>query len=563
MRRLIRFGVIIGAGALAAGCSAGAGSTAPPGGGSTGKAQTTANSVLTIDNENGALWTCDFNPFNTADNLLSVGFTYEPLVYIDPLDNGKTTPMLATSWAWSNGNKTLTFQIRQGVKFSNGTAMTASDVAGTFNLLKKDSALDLNGVWSVLSSVTAESPTTVVMDFSAAATPYFYYIADQTPIVPMSIWSSLPNPATNPVTAPVGTGPYVMSKCSPENITYTANPNYWQPGLPKIHTLQYPAYTSNNTANDDLANGQAQWGAQYIPDIQTFYVAKNPGYHYWFPPTVSVSLIPNLTNPLLSNVKVREAISYAINRTQVSSIGESGYEPAANQTGIVTPTFTADESSSALAAWGNGYDPAKATALLQQAGYHKGSNGIMVNSAGQQLSFTVINIGDYSDWVADMQVIQQELKAIGISITPDNLANTDFNTDLTQGKYQLAYYDQPTFGPSPWYELNNWLNSADTAPIGKTAPSNYERYNSASTDAVLTQYEAATSTSQQQSLLDQLQQVMVTQVPFIPVVESVDWYQYDTSAFTGWPTASDPYAQPPVWAYPDNEQVLLHLAPIG
>jgi peptide/nickel transport system substrate-binding protein len=563
MRRLIRFGVIIGAGALAAGCSAGAGSTASPGSSTTGKAATTASSTLTIDNENGATWTCDFNPFNTSDNLLSVGFTYEPLVYIDPLDNGKTTPMLATSWAWSNGNKTLTFQIRQGVKFSNGTAMTANDVAGTFNLLKKDSALDLNGIWSVLSSVTATSPTTVVMDFSTLATPYFYYIADETPIVPMSIWSTLANPATNPVTDPIGTGPYVMSKCSPQNITYTANPGYWQPGLPKIHTLEYPAYTSNNAANDDLANGQAQWGAQYIPDIKTFYADKNPGYHYWFPPTVNVSLIPNLTNPQLSNVKVREAISYAINRTQVSNIGESGYEPAANQTGIVTPTFTADESSAATAAWGNGYDPAKATQLLQQAGYHKGSNGVMVNSAGQQLSFTVLNIGDYSDWVADMQVIQQELQAVGISITPDNLSNTDFNTELTQGKYQLAYYDQPTFGPSPWYELNNWLNSADTAPIGKTAPSNYERYNSAATDAILTQYEGATSTSQQQTLLDQLQQVMVTQVPFIPVVESVDWYQYDTSAFTGWPTASNPYAQPPVWAYPDNEQVLLHLAPVG
>jgi peptide/nickel transport system substrate-binding protein len=563
MRRLIRFGVIIGAGALAAGCSAGAGSTAPSGSGSTGKAVTTASSTLTIDNENGALWTCDFNPFNTSDNLLSVGFTYEPLVYVDPLDNGKTTPMLATSWAYSNGNKTLTFQIRQGVKFSNGTPMTASDVAFTFNLMKKDSALDLNGVWSVLSSVTAPSPTTVVMDFSAPATPYFYYIADQTPIVPQSIWSTMSNPATNPVTDPVGTGPYVMSKCSPENVTYTANPNYWTPGEPKVHTLQYPAYTSNNTANDDLANGQAQWGAQYIPDIQSFYVAKNSGYHYWFPPTVNISLIPNLTNSLLSNVKVRQAISYAIDRSQVSTIGESGYEPPANQTGVVTPTFTADESSSALATWGNGYDPAKATALLKQAGYHLGSDGVMVNSAGQQLAFTVINIGDYSDWVQSMQVIQQNLKAIGISITPDNLSNTDFNTDVTTGKFQLAYYDQPTFGPSPWYELNNWLNSADTAPIGKTAGSNYERYSSSSTDAILSQYEQSNSTSQQQTLLNQLQQVMVTQVPFIPVVEAVDWYQYDTSAFTGWPTASNPYAQPPVWAYPDNEQVLLHLAPIG
>ena len=276
-----------------------------------------------------------------------------------------------------------------------------------------------------------------------------------------------------------------MSKCSPSNVTYTANPHYWQPGLPKITKIQYPAYTSNTTANNDLANGNAQWGAQYIPAINAFYTSKSPNYHYWFPPTVNVSLVPNLTNPLLSNVKVRQAMSYAIDRAKVSSIGESGYEPPANQTGIVTPTFSSSLDNAAVAAWGNGYDPAKAMSLLKSAGFHMGSDGIMANSAGQKLSFTVINIGDYSNWVASVQVIQQELKAVGIQITPDNLSNTDFVSDLDYGKYQLAYYDQQTFGPSAYYELNNWLNSANTAPVDKSAASNYERWSSPSTDKLL------------------------------------------------------------------------------
>jgi peptide/nickel transport system substrate-binding protein len=558
MRRLTRYGVIAAAaGLLAAGCSAGSGSSSGTGGG--GKTSTT--SVLTISNENGALWTCGFNPLNASDNLLSVGFTYEPLVYMNPLEAGKTTPMLATAWKWGAGNKTLTFTIRSGVKFSDGTPMTAADVAYTFNLEKKYPALDLTGVWSVLSSVTAPNPTTVVMNFSTVAVPYFYYIADQTPILPEHIWSKVSNPTTYTDSQPVGTGPYMMSKCSPANITYTANPHYWQPGEPHIAKLQYPAFTSNDTANDELANGQAQWGAQYIPGIKAFYTAKSPDYHYWFPPTVNISLIPNLTNPLLSNVKVRQAISYAINRTQVSTIGESGYEPPANQTGIVTPTFSSSLDSSALASWGNGYNVTKAKALLASAGYHMGSGGIMQNAAGQKLAFTVINIGDYSDWVASMQVIQQDLKAVGIQLNPDNLSNTDFDDDLYYGKYQLAYYDQPTFGPGAYYELNNWLNSANTAPIGKVAASNYERYSNPATTALLNQYATTTSTTTQQSILDQLQQVMLSDAPIIPVLEAVDWYQYDTGAFTGWPTASDPYAQPPAWAYPDNEQVLLHLAP--
>jgi peptide/nickel transport system substrate-binding protein len=560
MRRLTKYGVIIGvigSTLLAVGCSAGAGSSSSSG---SANGKTSTNSVLTISNENGALWTCGFNPLNSSYNLLSVGFIYEPLVYVNPLQNGKTTPMLASSYSWGAGNKSLTFTIRQGVKWSDGTPLTAADVAYTFNLIKKYPALDLTGVWSVLSSVTATG-NTVTMDFSTVAVPYFYYIADQTPIVPQHIWSTVANPATDPIKNPVGTGPYLMSKCSPENITYTANPHYWQPGLPRVHTLQYPAFTSNNTANDMLASGQAQWGAQYIPDIESFYTSKNPNFHYWFPPVLNVALVPNLTNPLLSNVKVREAMSYAIDRQKVSTIGESGYEPPANQAGIVTPTFSSSLDSQALAAWGSEYDAAKATSLLQSAGYHMGSDGIMANSAGQKLQFTVINIGDYSDWVASMQVIQQDLKAVGISITPDNLSNTDFQADLFDGHYQLAYQEQYTFGPGPYYELNNWLNSANTAPVGKQAASNYERYSNPATDALLKQYSTTTDPATQQSILNQLQQVMLSQVPIIPVVEGVDWYQYDTTSFSGWPTSSNPYAQPPVWAFPDNEQVLLHLSP--
>ena len=555
MRRLIKAGAVLAtltlAGALAA-CGSNGGSTG-------GGAAAAKSATLTISNENGALWTCDFSPFNGSDTLLSVGMVYETLDYVNPLQAGKVTPMLASSYSWGAGDKSLTFTIRSGVKFSNGTPLSASDVAYTFNLIKKYPALDLPGVWSVLSSVTATGDT-VTMNFSAPAVPWFYYIADQVPIVSQAVWSKIANPVAYPDKSPVGTGPYEVNPCTSANITYTANPNYWQKGEPKVKKIEYPAFTSNNTANDELANGQAQWGAQYIPSISSFYTAKSPNFHYWFPPTVNVSIVPNLTNPLLSNVKVRQAISYAIDRSKVSSLGESGYEPPANQTGIVTPTFSSTEDSSLVSQIGNSYDPAKAKSLLAQAGYTM-KGGVMTNAKGQSLSFSVINIGDYSDWVADMQVIAQDLKAVGIIVTPDNLTNTDFDADLYYGKYQLAFYDQQTFGPSPYYELNNWLNSADTAPIGKVAATNYERYSNPATENLLNQYAATTSTATQQSIMNQIQSVMVNEVPIIPVVEAVDWYQYDTASFSGWPTPSDPYAQPSAYAYPDMEQVLLHLQP--
>src|SRR5262245_60984509 len=144
MRRLLRYGVIVAAGVIAAGCTAGSQSTSSGSGNGNGNGggKATASS-LTISNESGQLWSCGFNPLNPSDTGLSVGFIYEPLVYVNPLQQGKTTPMLASSYQWSNGNKTLAFTIRSGVKWSDGQPLTANDVAYTFNLTKKYSALDL------------------------------------------------------------------------------------------------------------------------------------------------------------------------------------------------------------------------------------------------------------------------------------------------------------------------------------------------------------------------------------------------------------------------------------
>jgi len=557
MRRPIRAGAVLAAGLLAAALAACGGSTPSSGSGSASG----PSGTLTISNEQGTLWTCSFNPFNPSNLAQGVTFgqVYEPLAFVNTLQSGKASPWLATSWAWGAGNKTLTFTIRNGVKWSDGTPMTAADVAFTFNLMKKFPTLDLNSVWSVLSSVTQQG-NQVTMTFKNAAVPYFYYIADQTPIVPQHIWSTIANPVSYADAHPVGTGAFTVNPCSAQNITYVANPHYWQPGEPKVAKVLYPAFTSNDPANTYLATGQAQWGSQFIPNIESFYTSKSSDNHYWFPPIANVTLIPNLTVPGLNNVAVRQAMAYAIDRNRVSQIGEYGYEPPANQTGIVTPTFASWEDTSAASQYDYTYNPAKAKQILTSAGFTMGSNGIFSSPSGKPLSFTVINIGGYSDWVASMQVIQQDLKAVGIQLTTDNLSQNDFLSRLYNGDYQLAYNNQQG-GPSPYYEYRQWLYSANSAPIGKQASSNWERYSNPATDALINQYATTTSQAQQQQIVDQLQQVLLKDVPFIPVTEEVAWYQYNTAKFSGWVTQSNPYAVPAAYFYPDMGQVLLHLAP--
>jgi peptide/nickel transport system substrate-binding protein len=526
------------------------------------KAEVTSSnsSEVSISDEYGVPWNCQFNPYVASDEFASFGPVYEELVYVNSLENGKTTPWLATAWSWSNNDRTLAFTIRNGVKWSDGQPFSAKDVLFTFNMLKKNPSMDLNSDWSVLSSVVQKGSNQVVFNFKTAAVPYFYYIADQTPIAPQHLWASVKDPVTYLDHDPIGTGGYTMSGCSSANIQYKKNDNYWQHGLPKIETVNFPSYLSNNSANADLKSGIDQWGSQFIPNIKPFYLNANPKYYnYWFEPVYNVNVFINLTNPILSNVAVRQAMAYAINRPQVSKIGEYGYEPGSNQTDIVKPTFSSWYDSSLASQYGNAYayNPSKAISILIKAGFKRGGNGIF-EKGGKPLAFTIINNGGFSDWVAAVNVLQSDLKAVGIQLTPDNLADTTFLDDIYTGHYQLAY-DWDSGGPSPYYELRALLLSANSAPIGTSAASNWERYSSKSTDLLIAQYAATTSSTVQHNVVDQLEKVMLSQVPVIPVTEAVDWYQYDTQNIGGWVTQSDPYAQPAQYAVPDWGVVLLHL----
>jgi len=527
--------------------------TACTAGGSGGSGGGGAAQALTIANVAGQTWTCSFNPFNPNVNYLSFGFAYEPLYYVNSLKDNAETPMLATSYQWSPDKKSLSLTIRDGVKWNDGTPMTANDVAFTFNLLKKNPGLDIDALWSsALKSVTATG-NKVDVEFNAPATTYFYYVAAHTPIVPEHIWST-GDPAKDPVkfqdATPVGTGPYQVNPCSANNIVYTANKSYWQPGLPKVAKINYPAYTDNQPANTDLASGDAQYGGQFIPGIDKAYVSRDTAnHHYWFPPTTNVALYFNMKHPITGNLAIRQAMAHAIDRQQVSKIGESGYQPAANQSGVVTPTFEQWYDKGLAAKYDYSVDKTKAAQLLASAGY----------SPSKPLKLSVITISGYTDWDASLAEIKQQLAPLGIQLSIDDLAGETFNDRISKGDFDLAYWSQ-IGGAGPYYEFRQVLHSANSAPLGQAAASNYERYSNPAVDKALDDFASADEATQHK-LLSTVQEAMLRDVPVIPTTESVQWYEYNTKSFTGWPTEKDPFALPAPWQFPDVEQVLLHLAP--
>jgi peptide/nickel transport system substrate-binding protein len=159
-----------------------------------------------------------------------------------------------------------------------------------------------------------------------------------------------------------------------------------------------------------------------------------------------------------------------------------------------------------------------------------------------------------------MQVVSQQLTKFGIKITLETPAQATFYSNLYAGKYQLAY-NAEAGGPTPFYELRQMLFSKNSAAIGTAAASNWERYSSASTDALLNAYGATTSLATQQSIVGKLEGVMVSQAPVIPVLEEVDWFQYNPTTINNVPSSTNPYAQPGLYNQPDWGYVLDKLAP--
>ena len=155
-------------------------------------------------------------------------------------------------------------------------------------------------------------------------------------------------------------------------------------------------------------------------------------------------------------------------------------------------------------------------------------------------------------------MLQNQLKQVGIDLHPENLSQTDYQTRLNNGQFDLAYA-APPYGPNPYYDFHAVLFSGNSAPIGQAATSNYERWISPQTDALLNQFAAASDSATQHAIIDKLQGIMLSQVPVIPVTEQVSWDEWSTAKFAGWPTPQNPYANPGPGAVPDWEVVLLNV----
>ncbi|UQN09037.1 ABC transporter substrate-binding protein [Deinococcus sp. QL22] len=491
----------------------------------------------------------NLNPFTPGDQHLlpTNSAIYETLFYVNSL-NGKVTPVLGTKYAWSKDSKTLTVTTRSGVKWTDGRAFSANDAAFTFNYLKQYPALDTSGIWkSGLTAVKASNPTTLIFSFSAPNTPVFQYLAN-TPMVPQHLWKDVKDPATFTNTKPVATGPFVFESASQQAIRVLKNTNYWMPNQPYVDAVVWVSTSSNDAGLLKLLSGDVDYGYIGISDPKN-YASKGPNNTYWWPTNNINFLYFNTVKAPFNDAGFRKAVAQAINTKDVALKAYAGAVPAASPSAVF-PTQQTEWLPASAKTGMPAFNAAAADAALTAAGYRKNAQGVRLGKDGKVLPTYKILVGaGWTDFITMAQVVGDNLKKVGINTSIDQQAWGSYSGGLQSGSYDMGISWGWGNGSSPYYTFNAAFNPEFSAPVGKTAPSNLSRYTNPAITKALKDFSMTSDKAAQKKAMTTIVSTVLKDMPWVPLTDRTQFSLYNTSRFTGFPSAANPYND----ASPDDQ----------
>lgn len=521
--------------------------------------------MLTANNEQQATWIRNFNPLlseNVSCRWPTLFGIYEPLFVWNTI-KAEAVPWLAKEWSFSEDNLVLTMTLQDGVTWSDGTPFTANDVAFTWNLLKDNEALPGNGARGPmprLESIEATDDATVVFTFNEVFTIAQYEIGGQV-IVPEHIWSTIDDPVTYTNEEPIGTGPFTeVTRFEAQIFELGANPSYWQEGKPAIPGIRLPTFPSNDAVQLAGINGELDWQANFIPDIENVYVSKDPEHHnYWFPPTGAVvHLYLNTDIAPFDNVDVRKAVSMAIDRQQICDIAMFGYTHPADATGL-SDAFDSWKSEEAKAATWTTFNVDEANALLDAAGLAMDGD-VRKTADGTPLEYDLNVVSGWSDWVQSCEIMARSLAEIGIKATVQPYDQTTWQTRVQEGDFTMSI-GWSSQGATVWNFYRGCMSTETKKPIGESGTENWQRYANPEADELLAAFASTSDDAEQREIANQLQAIYAENAPAVPLFPGPQWGEFNNSRITGFPSEEDPYAILSTYAS-ERGIVLTNLTPV-
>lgn len=511
----------------------------------------------------GAAWgpPSDWNPFITwskANTSGTVGLIYEPLFFYDPVED-ELIPWLAESGEWK-GDRLFEVKLRGGLTWQDGEPLTAEDVVFTFELGKRYPAIWYSPMWDYLTSVVAIGD--YYIEFSFGANPLYqefttnlYNIA----IVPKHIWQGRTEEeiTSGANEKPIGSGAYRYETHGLDRNVYVRNEAWWGTKLlglkPAPKYIVEIIFASNNVALGSLLKGELDLSNNFLPGIATLtalgYVKTYlPDPPYMLSANTAV-LFLNTTKKPMDDPAFRKALAYAINVDDIIEYAFAGLVARANPTGLL-PALDKYVDADVVARLGFTYDPGKAKEILAAAGYvDVDGDGFVEAPDGSKIALEVTCPYGWTDWMEAIRVIAKSAQAVGINLenrTPDYGA---WDTALVTGTFDMTLNNWAGLSNTPWTLYNLLFNH----PIRDTMGSgNFGRYDNPKVFALVDKLAATPSwdLAGMKAICSQIQEILLTDMPMIPLWYNGLWAQYNDSVWTNFPSADPdtPHWLPSTWA---------------
>ena len=439
MKKLLLFALLL---CVLAGCSKVSQSTSPP-----GRSNGTIPGVLRY----GELVEPDsLNPL-LSTQLVSTDIFYLSFSYFFvPDDRDNFVPEVALqvptqqNGGISKDGTVLTYHMRRGVRWQDGVPLTAKDVVFTFHaIMNPNNNVQVRTGYDQIAGVAAKDDYTVVVRMKRIFSPIVaYFMSPQGgfPIVPAHLLAQYPNVNHLPYNnKPIGSGPYKITEwVHGDHITLEPNPLYWR-GAPKLKRIIAKVLPDNNTILTQLKTHEIDAWFRADPSKYNDVLALRDYRVLKSPENLFGHIDFNTRDPILSDVRVRQAIVSMIDRTRIAKDATHGvFSPT--DTDLAPFSWAAKRRPARFP-----YDPQKATQLLDQAGWTPGPDGIRRKN-GTKLELQLSYVSGNVIGAKLAGILQEEAKAVGIKLVqktyPGNLFFTAAQSGgiLNSGKYQLAYF---------------------------------------------------------------------------------------------------------------------------
>jgi peptide/nickel transport system substrate-binding protein len=345
----------------------------------------------------------------------------EPLIFWKV--DGKVDPWLATSWEFSSDYSSLTFHLRQGVKFQDGTDFNADAVKFCW-----DQAIEAkNAATTKWKSIDVVDNYTVRLNLNSFQN---------------SIWADLNNTACFIVSPtqfrdkgaeyarnnPVGTGPFkLVSYLRDQYVKYEKNPDYWQKGKPYLDKMEITYVKENMTQQAMMKAGEADAMGLQSGKVMSEMKAQGFQAFSWADGTDFLTFDTANPDSQFKDVRVRQAFEYAIDKNSITKALGYGFMTPNNQ--LPPPTHTYHDSSLT----GREYNPDKAKQLLAEAGFPNG------------LKTKFIMFADFQN---EAQMVQQQLTKVGIQAELEIVDNLKFWDFSRKGWSNAILFQGFAWGPN-------------------------------------------------------------------------------------------------------------------